>query len=106
MPVQSLRYDGWRGLLAQPLRPGSGCREYPGVALTRLRLTTPAPILWLGLDQSVGLPVLRPRAEIADPGTRRRSTIAELDATLSALTESRGSRERLPAAAAPAGPST
>jgi len=52
VPVQALRYSERRGLLAQLPRPGSGYREYPDEALTRLRPITHTQISGLSLDET------------------------------------------------------
>ncbi|MDQ6754521.1 MAG: heavy metal-responsive transcriptional regulator [Actinomycetota bacterium] len=95
--VETLRYYERRGLLAAPPRHPSGYRDYPVEAVARLRLIKQAQSLGLSLDEITGLLALSPDPVIAcgDLATRVRSKITELDEKLAALTELRGSLDRL-----------
>lgn len=95
--VETLRYYERRGLLPEPPRRGSGYREYPPQAVTRLRLIKHAQTLGLTLDEVAELLALSTQDVVVcgDMEPRIRSKIAELDDKLLALSELRGSLERL-----------
>lgn len=95
--VETLRYYERRGLLPAPPRSASGYRDYPPEAIRQLRLIKQAQALGLSLDDIAELLARNPHAAIAcgDLEARIRTTLSELDTKLAALTELRGSLERL-----------
>lgn len=95
--VETSRSYERRGLLPAPPRRASGYRDYPPEATQQLRLIKQAQVLGLRLEDIAEPLALNPHAGIAygDFETRIRSTLSELDTKLVALTDLRGSLERL-----------
>lgn len=84
--VQTLRYYERRGLIAEPARSPGGHRTYPADTVSLLAVIKAAQRLGFSLDEVAELlDTGRRRHTAVDLQTRARSTLADVEARISAL---------------------
>jgi MerR family mercuric resistance operon transcriptional regulator len=95
--VETIRFYERKGLLAEPDRRPSGYRQYPAVAVDRVRFIRRAKELGFTLAEIKELLELRvdPRSTCSDVRHRAQVTITDIEERIAALKQMKGALERL-----------
>ncbi len=106
--VETIRFYERKGLIAQPPRRQSGCRQYPAGTIRRVRFIRRAKEVGFALKEIGELLSLRvdPRTTRADVRVIARVTIADIDKKIAELHRISGALDRLARACRGKGPTT